>query len=183
MKKPVVFDLDGVLANFYAGYFELCQKLGLREPRVGSWDDFLDQRVWNEIRTSPTFWYDLPARVSRTIFDRIQATTYERDVYFATSRVGIDAYRQSYDWLFDNGIEKPSVTITGKKGEFAKVVGAGHLIDDKAGNAVYTQYESPGTQAYLLDAPYNQFDQTALGSKVVRVVSVEDFLDRLENAK
>ena len=79
-----------------------------------------------------------------------------------------------------NGVENPAVIISGKKGEFAKVVGATHAIDDKAGNAVYLQYESPKKKSYLLDASYNQFDQKVLGTKVVRVATVDEFLDAVE---
>jgi len=61
-------------------------------------------------------------------------------------------------------------------------VGATHALDDKAGNALAIQYMAPGTKSYLLDAPYNQFDHEVVGSKVIRVKTVDTFLDDLEVA-
>jgi phosphoglycolate phosphatase-like HAD superfamily hydrolase len=180
MKSPVVFDIDGVLADFYKGYWRVCRELGKPEPRVGNWNDFWDDDVWKVIRASQDFWQMLVPRVSRDVFKRIRALRDEREVYFATSRPGQHAHWQTVDWLTANMIPHPAVIVTPKKGRFCDVVSAGFMIDDKAGNCVYTSYESPRTAAFLLDAPYNQFDRDVIGSKVRRVDSVEEFLDIIE---
>lgn len=180
MKSPVVFDIDGVLADFYAGYWRVCREIGKPEPRIGNWDDFWDRDVWAVIKKSSDFWLMLPPCVSRNTFKRISLLRDERDVYFATSRPGLHTLWQSTDWLESQLIRRPSVIVTSRKGEFCKVVDAGYLIDDKAGNVVYTAYESPTTTACLLDTVYNQFDQNVLGSKVRRVESVDEFLDLVE---
>lgn len=180
MKSSVVLDIDGVLANFYSGYWRVCRTLGKPEPRVGNWDDFWDSTVWDEIKRSMDFWSTLPPLVGLDVFRHIELLRETREVYFATSRPGWQTQRQTVNWLEANMIFWPSVVVTSRKGEFCKVVNAGYMLDDKAGNAVYTAYESPTTVACLLDAPYNQFNQDNLGSKVVRVKTVNEFLDIVE---
>lgn len=180
MKRPVVFDLDGVLVDFYTGYLCVCDTVRVPKPPYPpvSWVDYDNDKVWRAIRESPVFWEGLPPDVGSRIFDRIEALA--RPVYFVTSRVGIDPLGQSKRWLISNGIATPSVIVSKMKGEFCHAVEAAYLLDDKAGNAVCTAYMSPRTRAYLLDRPYNQFDSLILGSKVSRVSSVEAFLDIVE---
>lgn len=180
MKSPVVFDIDGVLADFRGGYNRIARFLG--KPEVGEqcrWDDFYDRGVWLVIRTT-NFWMELSPLVGRDTLKRIKLLRDERDVYFATSRPGEHTLWQSVEWLTSQMIPNPSVVVTSKKGEFCRSVDAGYFLDDKAGNVVYTAYESPKTTACLLDACYNQFDHGVLGNKVHRVESVSEFLDMVQ---
>lgn len=181
MKRPVVFDIDGVLADFYDGYWNECRKLEIPLPVIGRWDDFWNPKVWAAIEGSDTFWQHLQPLVPYKEMRRISQLREKRDVYFATSRKGQFPLAQTIQWLIRHGISHPSAIITHKKGEFCRAVNAEYLLDDKAGNVVYTQYHTENnTHAFLLDAPYNQFERDVLGSKVKRVPSVESFLDIVE---
>ncbi len=181
MKRIVQFDVDGVLADFSAGYDRLCMKLGVEPPGPDApWDAKWNPVVWEEIKSSLTFWEQLPALVHDRVFHHI--TDLVADVYFVTARPGRRTKWQTERWLFDHEVRDGTVIVTGRKAEFAQAVGVTHAIDDKAGNAVATQYLASKTKSYLLDAPYNRWDQSILGTKVIRVNTVEEFLSQVEAA-
>lgn len=179
-RRRVQFDLDGVLADFGRGYRDLAAGLGSPVPPADAgWDELWDSRVWAEIRRSTNFWAKLWPLVGPATLGRISTIAREHDVYFVTSRPGVDTKWQSEVWLERWGVLRPTVIVSSRKGEFAHAAGITHAIDDKAGNAVFTAYHSPETASYLLDAPYNRFDQTVLGTKVRRIATVEEFLEAL----
>lgn len=177
----IQFDVDGVLADFGAGYDALCLKLGLVAPGPDApWDAKWEREVWTEIKASPYFWKELPPLIDGATFRRIHNLA--ADVYFVTARPGRETKWQTEEWLSSFGVKKATVIVSGKKAEFAQAVGVTYSIDDKAGNAVAIQYMSRGTKSYLLDASYNRFDQSVLGTKVKRVLSVAEFLRDVEAA-
>ncbi len=175
----VMFDVDGVLADFHQGYDDLCRKL--KKPVLGPdapWDTKWDTDVWREIKTSNVWWTELPSIPDSSAFFRI--ATLNSEVYFVTARPGIDVKRQTERWLTWHGIENPTVILSSRKGEIAAALGANFSIEDKAGNAVYISYQSPATRSYLVDRPYNQFNPEMLGRKVVRIKEIEEFLTAIE---
>ncbi|HTK95412.1 MAG TPA: hypothetical protein VL382_07210 [Terriglobales bacterium] len=185
MKRPIVqFDVDGVLADFAGGYKRLWSKIH-NQPfpiHLNKWDDLWDAAVWEEIKTSPSFWVDLDPLVVSATFRHIRDIADTGDVYYVTGRVGRYAKWQTEQWLRMHGVIDPTVIVSHKKGEIAAAISATHAIDDKAGNAVFVAYHSPKTASFVLDAPYNQFDHNVLGSKVARVYGVNEFLDAVEAA-
>jgi hypothetical protein len=178
----IQFDIDGVLADFLGGYHNVQDWLGMVRTESTNWDDYYSAEVWAEIKSYPYFWEDLGACVPESVFRRINALQPHTPVYFVTNRAGWIVKTQTENWLKARGVLHPTVVVTTRKGEFAHAVGATHAIDDKAGNAVYTTYQSPKTVSYLLDRPYNRFDQSVLGTKVKRIGSVTEFLDDIEAA-
>jgi FMN phosphatase YigB (HAD superfamily) len=184
----VMFDIDGVLADFYAGYRALQTSLGKTPTTSTRWDDYWDPDVWRAIKTSPTFWQYLP-RLAGVDFERINRLQAEATVYFCTSRPGTHVARQTKAWLVASGIQTPSLIVSDKKGEVAKGINADYSLEDKAGNALYIAYHARGCKSYLLDGDgtrmdrcYNRFDHSVLGRSVVRVATVEAFLEEIENA-
>ncbi len=186
MRTVVQFDMDGVLADFSSGYDRVCALLGVPAPGPDApWDAKWDAKVWGFIRTSRDFWRELDPLVGLETLARVGDLRYQRGiaaVYFVTNRPGTEVKRQTERWLELHGVYAPTVILSGRKGEFARAAGVTHAIDDKAGNAVYTAYESPETASYLIDRPYNAFDPAVLGSKVKRISTVEAFLDDVEGA-
>ena len=186
--RPIVFDVDGVLANFTLGFTQRAAQIDARVMVRSSeeqleWDfrDFppgVEAATWRSVQQDPCFWALLYAHPGATldVFDTIQELSVVRPVYFATNRVGIGAHTQTERWLSRYGIRNPTVIVTRRKGEFCNVVDAAACIDDKAGNAVYVAYECPNTRSYLLNTQYNRFDHRVLGGKVIRVKSVSEFL-------
>jgi nicotinamidase-related amidase len=192
MRRTIVCDVDGVLADFSLGYTALAHEW-YGTPRVGtkdrqSWDLLpgltatQDYALWYAIRTDGKFWEQLPALCPADVFRRLQALQDDAAVYFATNRPGCTAKQQTERWLRAYGITNPTVIITGYKADFCRVVTADYAIDDKAGNAVAIQYGSTA-QSYILDRLYNRFDSTVLGTRVKRVTTIEEFLTAIEDER
>lgn len=176
----VMFDMDGVLVDFLKAYRLQQRIMGYEPTMTDNWDDYEDSRVWAVIRTSDTFWLEAEARVARDAFQRIDRLQRRNDVYFVTSRPGVDVKYQTEQWLKARGISTPTVILSHRKAEIAAGLSADWSIEDKPGNAAMIKYWSPRTKSYLLDAPYNRFPHHVIGRKVVRVDSVEDYLDAVE---
>lgn len=174
-----MFDIDGVLADFLNAYRTLQLTLGKARTYEPRWDAYWDEDVWAQIKNSDDFWARVPLLANAHEMSRINDLCYAADVYFVTNRPGRNVKFQTERWLRMKGIGSPTVVISAKKGEVAAAVRADVAIDDKAGNAVFTAYHSPRTRSFLLDAVYNQFDHGVLGSTVIRVKTVDAFLDEV----
>jgi uncharacterized HAD superfamily protein len=188
-KMVVMFDLDGVLADFYSGYRSVQERMGKTVTTSTVWDDYWDKDVWQEIKNSQ-FWATLHPLVNEDTFKRINGLNAYADVYFVTSRGGVNVKSQTSAWLQQHGIDSPSVIISSQKGEVAKAINADYSIEDKAGNACYIAYHAPRCRSYLLDGDgirqdrcNNRFESAVLGRSVKRVENVEGYLQEIENAK
>lgn len=155
----------------------------VENPSWGSYGGMSPKAVdmtWDYVKNSSDFWETLPALVGPTTFRRINALQDQHAVYFVTNRMGRHAKWQTESWLRWRGIANPTVVLSAAKADFARAVGVTHSLEDKAGTAVCVQYISPRTTSYLIRRPYNEFDPAVLGSKVVRVDTVDEFLDQVE---
>lgn len=190
-RDAVLFDIDGVLADFLTGFTTLGHQL-MGTPITDthaqpSWNGFPGitsdeaKKIWAHIITDVSFWYTLNPLVSAETFKAIRYLTCELPVYFVTARVGVEAKAQTEDWLESAGIDSPTVIISKYKGEVAKAVRAKACIDDKAGNASCVAWITEDqTQSYLIDRKYNQCPDGFLASSVQRVATVEDYLAEVE---
>lgn len=175
----IQFDVDGVLADFDAGYrLKYHSIYGIMLERATRWDQSTDAVTWDLIRKDPHFWSDLHPAVPYEVFGQIAALSEQHDVYFVTHRHGIRPRQQTEDWLADRGIYNPAVIVSGRKADVAAALKATHCIDDKFGNAYVVSLLS-GVKSYLLDRPYNQVDHGVVGGSVRRVPSVDAFLQEI----
>lgn len=203
--KVVMFDVDGVLAHFLLSFSKLAQTFDPSVPLLTNdqadptngiyqqerWDfdpkiisPKLVDKVWQEIKKlESTFWLQVDSLQSQAVYDHIASVCRQRDVYFVTSRPGVWAKPHTEAWLRMRGIDRSTVIISSLKGEVARSLEADYSIEDKAGNAVMIKYWSPKTKSYILDWPYNRWNQDILGSQVRRVSTVEEFLTDVEAGK
>lgn len=190
----VMFDMDGVLADFTLAFTERLHdadssievRSTLNQPQ---WD-FDDapvkvlKKVWAGVKADEAFWYNLRPLVSDVEMTMLFGLALEHEPYFVTARPGTNVKRQTERWLKHHiGIGNPQVIVSPEKGEAARFLQAHYSIDDKAGNAVYVTYHSRQTQSYIVDRPYNRFDHSVVGSQVRRVATVGEFMAEVLRGK
>lgn len=188
----IMFDLDGVLADFVYGFTALANKnYGTPiTPTSGqpSWYGFpgLDTHVidstWYTLKQDGTFWVGLPSLVSSDELAYVAALADQHHVYFATDRKGLRVKRQTEEWLEDRGIINPTVLITNRKGEVAKALKCRFSIEDKASNASAVAWLTEDRcKSYLINRPYNQVNKDFMASSVRRVDSIQDYVEVIQD--
>lgn len=190
--RNLMFDVDGVLADFIGGFTRLANSLHPTVPIVTteqqpSYHDYpgmtKDQvnETWQHVVKDGTFWTRLDPLVGLDVLRRIAQLNEDHHVYFVTARHGIYAKIQTELWLQEQGIENPTVILTQNKGEIAKAIDADYSIEDSASNAsVIAWLTSDKTKSYLINRPYNQCAPEFLASGVHRVDMVRDYLEAID---
>jgi 5'(3')-deoxyribonucleotidase len=165
-------DIDGVLASFNEGFIQRVVDVTGRDlfpPRpfdIPCWDypahyGYTPEEtanVWDSVTSDSKFWQNLPAYpdtlVSLTLLSN--AAIAGHDVYFITSRPGIQAKLQTERWLKRHGyLPTPTVLISSAKGKCAAALQLDKYIDDKWENALDVASVT-GAEVYLLNRPWNQ---------------------------
>lgn len=198
MRPVVMFDVDGVLTDWVLGFTTLAAGMFgtpvVRTVEQPTWDFHTsglltraqEEATWAAMKVAPRWWESLEPLVAPQVFWRIVELKRTSEVLFVTNRAS-DAEppgQQTSRWLSAHWIDKPSVVVSGKKGEVAKAVGATHSLEDKAENAWMIHWLTEGRAAsFLLDRPYNRIHQSLpeIGTgKVIRLGKVEEFLAEVE---
>lgn len=184
--KTIIFDVDGVLADFVRGFTELA---GVPEPwstreNTAQWS-FRDKiapevvsATWDKIKNSYDFWQFLPALVGRDTFNRINTLQAHNHVLFVTARVSHhNAQLQTIRFLQYWGVRLPNVVVSHKKGEVAAAVGAHYHIDDKPENAacVHWMADKQPCRSYFLETAVSKGQW--LPQNVRRVATVDEFIN------
>lgn len=194
--KKLLLDVDGVLAEFIGSFTKKAHELGsgvlpYLTKHQEQWDfNNMPRQVvratWDWVAANKgEFWGNLAPAATAEEFARIEEmdrahSKYE--VYFVTSRMDGGKFWTEH-WLRRQGISDPTVVICHRKAGFAQAVGIDASLDDKAGNAIALAYgflDAKKGTSYVLDRLYNRFDPEVVGSKVVRVETVGQFLDKVE---
>lgn len=198
----VGMDIDGVLAQFNARYVERVVELAGEDlfgddkfspdfpplwayPEVYGYSADLIAEVWRQISADRGFWLWLVAYPdARDAISRLNAAAWAgTEVVYITSRPGRSAKVQTEEWLMKFGAIRPTVVISGRKGDVCAALDVDAYIDDKLGNVNDVVLKSPSTRVYLLDQPWNQRDVVGNDAAredlgVVRVAKVGEFLDQ-----
>src|SRR5690242_5772667 len=113
----IVFDVDGVLADFIGGFTAVASDMfpGVPVTRTHeqpSWHGFPGMTdaqiaaVWEHVKRSDSFWLALSPLMTPAEAYRI-SKLWGHDVYFCTARVGKEAKAQTEEWLSGHGIYRP----------------------------------------------------------------------------
>ena len=173
----IVCDLDGVLCEYNKDYAMLLVKTSGRDLFPKGWQDEpeLVCPVWDydqhfgytdaEIAAamdiviySSDFWRNLhPVPGARAAIRVLgQLAKLGHNVYFLTSRVGVTCKRQAEQWLFDMGMDMPTVIISHDKVPFLKSLGKVDLFMDDKLSTVDAAIDVVSGKTVLIDQPYNQ---------------------------
>lgn len=194
--QTVVFDIDGVAADFVAHFTKTAGRITGKPLPVTctrdhtAWDVFPGlspedvTKTWVYIANNPTFWTELPSLLNDEDREALRSLVHH-NVYFATSRKTPGALSASKEWIYANlGIVQPSVVVTHRKGEFCKVVDANYFIDDKSENVDCAIWMTDGrTKSYVIDRIYNQDVYAPHSSKARRVSTVGEFIKEVVNGR
>ena len=118
MKPIVVFDVDGVLADFTLGFTSMAHLKFPELPKphgnsmqqtwdfasgTGLWTKEQEDACWQEIGQSSTFWsglYPLVIEADRVAMRRLSKVA---DLWYVTARFGIAPGKQTRNWLGSYG--------------------------------------------------------------------------------
>jgi uncharacterized HAD superfamily protein len=190
----LAFDMDGVVANFAAGFLSLVNQrfqLTLSYDQWRSYDPVMDGLMtqeqwdagWEMLRSTPLFWAHLPCFRS-TPFNSINEDmrNFVYNGYFVTRRQDTDLAEsgpqdsniQSRIWLEQNGITEASSIIAVHHSDrinLLKAIGVDAYVDDYPEQ--FLACRAAGIRAYLIDRPWNQGVDTPY-----RVFTLQQFIDR-----
>jgi len=188
--KTIIFDVDGVLADFDYAFTLLGNSLfGTPISCTGiqpEWNfrncmtSAQQSVVWDYLRKTPEWWCTLQSLVSSEVFHQINLLSLMYEVYFVTSRVHdcSPVGEQTVSWLRNQGIHNPRVVVSSKKGEVASAVEANYAIEDNWANAcaIHWMTDKPQCQVFLIEREYNKEARKIIPSNIKIVRTVADFL-------
>ena len=194
------WDVDGVLAQFNAGFIDCIEKVTGRclfprgyvpdtwdYPQTVGYTPREIAQVWDAIEENPHFWLNLkpyPETTAALARMRWLEHIHDYDTYYITSRPGTTAKTQTEQWLRRYvsiyGTANPTVLISSDKGFAARALKLDAYIDDKWENAVDVADYSPMTRVFLLQRPWNQdrYDE-----RITYVDTLDAFLARIEPSR
>ena len=190
--KTIVFDVDGVLANFTRGFTQIANRMFgvpvVENDDQPSWDfkETLSakqqDKIWEELKSIPGWAHSLEALIPYKTFCRINQLALKNELYFVTNRFSYmrPPGEQTVTWLMLHGISSPRVIVSAKKGEICQAIGADYCLEDNWGNAVSVHWMAEKCRSFLIERRYNEEARKIIPSGIVRVKTVEEYLDHIE---
>ena len=183
-------DIDGVLADFRTGFFEVAAQV-LGRTRSDSADD-LDavseadsRRVWKAITQTPNWWLGLAAYEPIEIARLYRLSREHKwEVFFMTTRAptsGESVQFQTQWWLEQQGFYLPSVvTVPGSRGELANSLRLDLLLDDQMLNCAEAVGASKSKALLLLRTLKSNEREQAQSTGIGVVETLAEAVDVLE---
>ena len=192
MSKVLMFDVDGVLADFGGAFTFLANKMfgtpirSAVNQKEWNFRSVLTNKeqsaVWHNLKNYPHWWEILAPLVDREVMGQINSLCLTNEVYFITNRThnltppGVQTQR----WLQENGINhSPRVVVTANKGEACKVMKVDYALEDNWGNACAIHWMSD-TKSFLINRHYNKEARGIIPEGITRVETVLEFIEAIE---
>jgi len=195
--KRIGVDIDGCLADFLKSYISTMNlHAGIKmsppnndfppewnfEVGAGMTPDQISY-VWKNyiLHEGSSFWETLsPLEHAKVTILRLNyLAKLGHDVYYLTHRSGDKAKFQTEKWLYNHGMDYPTVLLSGDKFPLIKSLGIDVFIDDKLDTiydiAVNQPIWNQTGKLYLKDAAYNRHDRT---DNMIVVGSVKEMLEK-----
>lgn len=170
-------DVDGVLADFNSSFINRVIDVTGRDlfparpfdittwnyPEFYGYTPEENTAVWQGIETDRTFWeylgpYATTNEFLLTLHDRHKYSG--DDLYFITSRPGMDAKQQTEQWLKNYwpvaAMPIPTVLISSQKGRCVQALKIDTYVDDRDANVIDVKAHAPSCRTFLLDRPWNR---------------------------
>jgi 5'(3')-deoxyribonucleotidase len=187
-------DVDGVLADFNAGFIDRVIHVTGRDlfparpfdiptwnyPEHYGYTGAEVSAVWEDIKADPWFWRNLPAypHTTQALGLLMEAMRMGHFVYFITARPGVLAKQQTEEWIDTQykrmvlGAPHATVLISSHKGLCAKGLDLDFYIDDRLENVLDVINTRVQCETFLLDRPWNRDGSLARDLEDRRVVTV-----------
>lgn len=168
----LAFDIDGCIADFSTAYKKRLLKITgedyfqstwtPNDITVWDWDveaGYTKDQIaatWESILADGLFWEKLkPIPGAVEAMNRVNVLSKEHSVYFITNRSGRRCKQQTEKFLYDIGINYPTVLLASNKLPILQALKIDFFVDDKLETMVETR--KLGKQHfYLLETGYNQ---------------------------
>jgi len=193
--KTIVFDVDGVLANFITAFTALGNWFfdtpiidNFEQPSWNFRDSLTaDEQniIWERLRHTPEWWDSLASLVSIRVFLRISDLTLRHEVYFLTNRFSEmrPPGEQTVSWLKRHGISNPRVIVSSRKGEICSALNADFSLEDNWGNACAIHWMAGRCRSFLIERRHNEKAREIIPQGITVVKKVEEFLDYIEQGE
>lgn len=174
----LAIDIDGVLANFTDAYAAcVTRRTGIVFPKMSDewptswyWDRDAgvtreqEEETWKkDIIQTRNFWQKLePHEGAKPALKYLNQMASRGDqLYFITHRMGDSVKLQTERWLYNHGINYPTVIVTGQKLPFLRALGVNFFIDDKPSTVIEVGEAAMAEKwenfnLFLFDRPYNR---------------------------
>ena len=181
MIHTIVYDIDGVLANFTRGFSDLAARLGIvpagwDNDEQQTWDyDFHVDPVWRATEGEP-FWLNLPRLVTDAdVAFMNEAGRYTETIYLTGRKETGSVRAQTQRWLEQHGFPDGAVILADNKAQALEAMCTypehAQIIDDSP--KVIDTLRSAGYDVVVRHAPYNAHVEGP------RVLTVADFLNNM----
>lgn len=175
MNRPVVmWDIDGVLADFTYGFTYLLEGKGRSGGTQPTWNFDAPRgavaAAWRVVDDSLYFWRNLLPLATWQERLAMQHLAQSADFLYVTGREdrGNNTRGQTIQWLYEGGFPQGTVVLDGDKRSVASgIVNLIGVIDDKPDNLL--DLSAGGYPVYAMSWPYNRH------VKVPTVTSVAEF--------
>ena len=196
----LAIDVDGVLSDFNRAFArKLVRESGLellpkdwkenpQFPSTWDWDDQYDQKIrwacWDAVVADTSdFWKTLDPlpQTKKALRCLHTASCAGIEIVFITNRSGKMAKRHTEEWLYEMGINYPTVILGAEKAQILRSIGATHFIDDKLATMnecvlLGLNTKRPVIQLYMPDAPYNRIGRL---NGIQIVTDIWDFVQKV----
>ncbi|MFN6965226.1 MAG: hypothetical protein ACK4S4_15880 [Pyrinomonadaceae bacterium] len=169
----LVFDVDGVIANFVDGMLSLADEMGGYEDQPCCWKhidkwDFFPASMWQIAKTDAQFWLGLrrmPGVRLKMIVNGIFP-----DMYLTSRPVGSEVTRH---WLAENLFPVARVVTVARPEDKLEFLEQGDILVDDLPSTCRSAAEK-GVTALLMDAPFHRGVPQAEIEGLTRITCVSE---------